>query len=172
MRAARVWSLLFLLTAALATGCGDRPARVPTGEPLDVVRASADLTERSGDVRVFVDAPGESVNAVVDLARGVGPNEIRQRARLALDVIRTATKAVAYGGQQVRGVSTMRYEVTPRGGGDIDVWVDVDGMARRVQLPDGPLAEAPPIQPNGLPGLVTIDFVFSARPVRAGPPDL
>lgn len=153
-----------LVTVAVTGGCAERPPRVPTGDPLEVVQASADLTERAGEIRVFVDAPGESVSAVVDLARGVGPAGIRERARLALDVIRTADKAVAYGGQQVRGASTMRYEVTPRGGGDIDVWVSVDGAARRVQLPDGPLAEDPPIQPNGLPGLVTIDFVLSARP--------
>lgn len=136
------------------------------------MRASADLTERAGEVTVFVDAQGESVNATVDLARGVGPSEIRERARAALEMIRTATKAEAYGGQQVRGVSTMRYEVTPRGGGDIDVWVSVDGAARRVQLPDGPVDEAPPTGSNGLPALVTIDFVISAAEVRAGQPDL
>ena len=139
---------------------------------MEVVRGAADLTERSGSITVFVDAPGESVNAVVDLAGGVGPAEIRERARRALDLIRTADSAVAYGGQQVRGVSTMRYQVTPHGGGDIDVWVSVDGVARRVQLPDGPLAEPPPTQPNGLPGLVTIDFVIPPRLVPAGPPDL
>ena len=127
-----------------------------------MVRASADRTEKAGQIKVFVDAPGESVNAVVDLAKGAGTAEVRERARLALDVIRTADKARAYGGQQVRGVSTMRYDVTPRGGGEIDVWVSVDGLTRRVQLPDGPLDEPPPIQPNGLPGLVTIDFVVPA----------
>ena len=138
-----------------------------------MVRSSADLTERAGEIRVFVDAPGESVNAVVDLARGDGPAEVRDRARLALEVIRTAERAEAYGGQQVRGVSTMRYDVSPRGGGDIDVWVSVDGLVRRVQLPAGPLDEPPPIQQNGLPGLVTIDFVISTQ-AGAGPeaPDL
>ena len=159
---------MLLLVTALTAGCGDRAARVPTGDPLSVVHAAADRTERAGEIRVFVDEPGESVNAVVDLAREAGPTEIRERARSALDVLRTATKAVAYGGQQVRGTSTMRYEVTPRGGGDIDVWVSVDGRARRVQLPDGPLAEPPPLQPNGLPGFVTIDFVFPQAQPRAG----
>lgn len=169
---ARAIAALILFTIALAGACGDSPPRVPTGEPLQVVRASADVTERSGEITVFVDAPGETVRAAVDLAKDLGPSEVRQRARSALDVIRTATKAVAYGGQQVRGVSTMRYEVTPQGGGDIDVWVSVDGMARRVQLPDGPLAEAPPIQPNGLPGFVTIDFVPPERPMAGGLSDL
>ena len=170
---AHAGAVLLLVAVTLAGACGDRPPRVPTGEPLSVVRTSADLTERSGEMRVFVDAPGESVNAVVDLARGAGPVEIRERAGAALAAIRTAEQAEAFGGQQVRGISTMRYDVTPRGGGDIDVWVSVDGRARRVQLPDGPLTEPPPTQANGLPGLVTIDFVFSPQPVvREGPPDL
>lgn len=75
----------------------------------------------------------------------------------------------------------MRYEVTPEAGGDADVWVDVAGRARRVQFPVGSLtASPPPTQANGLPALVTIDFVFPEGPpttttgpvLQPGPPDL
>lgn len=149
---------------------------MPTGDPLTVVQTSADLTPRAGVLRVFVNGPTESLEGEVGLASGTGPPAIRERALAALDVARWATKAVAYGGQQVRGVSTMRYEVTTREGGQVDVWVDVEGVARRVQLPDGPLdASPPPTQANGLPALVTLDFVVirqSAGLRPAGEPDL
>ena len=137
-----------------------------------VVRASADATQRLGEIRVFVDAPGESVNGLVDLARGTGPPEILGRARHALALAGTATKASAYGGQQVRGASTMRYDVTPRGGGRIAVWVDVAGHARRVQFPDGPVsASPPPTQENGLAAVVTVDFLVPEAQVPTGQPD-
>lgn len=164
----------------MATACGDSPPRVPTGDPLEVVRASADLTERVGRVTVFVDSPGESVSGEVDLeaAPGSGPEildrtDIRERARSALDVARRAVTARAYGGQQVRGVSTMRYEITYPGDWEADVWIDVDGRIRRVQAADGATRGSPnPTQPNGLPALVTIDFVFSGAQLPTGQPDL
>ena len=154
--------------------CGDGTPRVPTGDPLTVVQTSAELTAAAGVLRVFVDAPKENLEGEVNLAAETGPADVRERALAALDVARWATKAVAYGGQQVRGVSTMRYDVTTRDGGNVDVWVGVDGVARRILLPDGPLDGTPPsIQENGLPGFVTVDFLVvrpMARP--AGPPDL
>lgn len=162
--------VVLLVAVALSGACGDRPPRVPTGDPLEVVRASAGRTERLGRVTVFVDRPGESVNAELDLASDVrapdigDPSDIREQARAALDVARRAVEAEAYGGQQVRGVSTMRYEVKVPGGWEADVWVDVGGRIRRVQYADG-VKETPespdPTQPNGLPALVTVDFVFS-----------
>ncbi|HUR48161.1 MAG TPA: hypothetical protein VMY88_01330 [Acidimicrobiales bacterium] len=169
--------LLLVLSAALvATACGDGAPRVPTGDPLTVVQTSAERTPRAGLLRVIVTGPEETLDGEVRLVSGTGPSEIRERALAALDVARWATKAVAYGGQQVRGVSTMRYEVTAREGGRVDVWVDVEGFARRIQLPDGPLdGSPPPVRDNGLPGYVTVDFVVVARPqlkIAPGGPDL
>lgn len=170
-RAAGVWTLA--LSSILVAACGDSAPRVPTGDPLEVVRESADVTVNAGLATVYVDSPGESASAAVDLAREVGPEEIRARALEALELARRATKATAYGGQQVRGASTMRYEVTPEGGGRLDVWVDVAGRARRIQFPPGDLsATPPPTQPNGLPALVSIDFEFPDAQLRAGEPDL
>lgn len=171
---------MLLLGLAVLTACGDRPPRVPTGDPLEVVRAAPDLTEQVGRVTVFVDRPGESVSAQLELRRGQTPRylrdrsgildrtDIRERARAALDLARRATEAEAYGGQQVRGVSTMRYEVTVPGGWEADVWIDVGGRVRRVQFADGATPQSPdPTQPNGLPALVTVDFVFP-QAQRAG----
>ena len=158
-----------MLVAAVVGACGDRPPRVPTGDPLEVVRASADLTERVGRVTVFVDSPGDSLRAELNLATDLTSGDIhsrfdiRERARASLDIARRAVGAEAYGGQQVRGVSTMRYDVELPGGWEADVWIDVTGRVRRVQFAEGEKAtpESPdPTQPNGLPALVTVDFVF------------
>lgn len=124
---------------------------------------------------MFVAAPNESVDAEIDLATPRGPAGVRDHALNALRLVRTAKEARAYGGQQVRGTSTMRYEVTAGDGGEFDVWIDVAGRVRRVLLPDGPLtASPPPTLPNGLPALVTIDFVFDGPQLEVAPggPDL
>lgn len=145
-------------------GCTAREARVPTGDPLSVVKAAPGQTANAGPVTVVVSAPGADLEGRVDLATDEGPQDVRRHAGAALERVGEAAKAVPYGGQQVRGASTMRYEVTTGEGTRIDVWIDVEGRVRRVELPDAP-ADAPPeavppTQPNGLPALVTVDFVF------------
>ena len=145
----------------LTASCGDGEPRVPTGEPLSVVRAAADRTIAAGPLTVVVESPRQHVEASIDLAGDEGPVEIRARALEALELARSASEATPYGGQQVRGASTMRYEIETEEGAEADIWIDVEGRARRVQLVDGPLtATPPPTQPNGLPALVTIDFVL------------
>lgn len=151
------------------------PPQVPTGDPLEVVRAAPDLTTRAGRVRVFVAAPLQSLEAELDLSSPDGPEEVREQAVAALDLVRTVDEARPYGGQQVRGAPTMRYEVTVEGGGEFNVWVDVEGRVRRVLRPDGPLTDSPPPKhPTGLPALITIDFVFDEPEVKIAPggPDL
>ena len=149
-----------LAVVVFAVSCGGEP-RVPTGEPLTVVRAAPDLTIAAGTITVIVESPRQNLQDSVDLGREDGPSAVRRRALEALDVARSASEAVPYGGQQVRGASTMRYEIETEDGAEADIWIDVEGRARRVQLVDGPLdASPPPTQPNGLPALVTIDFVL------------
>jgi hypothetical protein len=171
----RLVGLLVLLVALFGGACSNVPQQVPTGDPLEVVKEAPDRTVEAGPVRVFVAAPGESLEAQLDLARASGPSDVRTHALDALQAVRDAEQARAYGGQQVRGASAMRYEVTTGDGGEFDLWIDVEGRVRRVLLPDGPLAASPPpTQANGLPALVTIDFVFDdPGPVIApGGPDL
>lgn len=166
---------LILLGILFGGACANVPQQVPTGDPLEVVKGSPDRTLGAGPVTVFVAAPSESLEAELDLASPAGPQDVRTHALGALQLVRTAKEARAYGGQQVRGASAMRYEVTTRDGGEFDLWIDVEGRVRRVLLPDGPLtASPPPTTPNGLPALVTIDFVFEeTRSTRAtGGPDL
>lgn len=147
---------------------------MPTGEPLTVVRSAPDVTMAAGTITVFVESPRTSLEASVDLGREEGPAEVRERALAALELARSATEAMPYGGQQVRGASTMRYEIETDDGAEADIWIDVEGRARRVQVVDGPLdADPPPTQPNGLAALVTIDFVYPPKmKVAPGGPDL
>ena len=153
--------LALLAFGLLFAACADVEPRVPDGEPLEVVRDAAERTTDGGVVEVFVSRPDGSLEGEVDLARGSGPPDVREQAAAALERLAQATEAVPYGGQQVRGAATMRYEVTTAGA-EIDVWVDGSGRARRVQMPDGePGQSPPPTQENGVPALVTVDFVFA-----------
>ena len=127
------------------------------------MRSAADRTIAAGTIIVIVDSPRENLQGSVDLEREEGSAAVRERALSALDLARSAAEARPYGGQQVRGASTMRYEIETQEGAEADIWIDVEGRARRVQVGDGPLdATTPPTQPNGLPALVTVDFVVPA----------
>lgn len=161
---------LVLALVGFGAACSNVPPQVPSGDPLEVVMEAPDRTIDAGAVRVFVAAPSSSLEAELDLAGLQGPADVRKHALGALEVVRTAADARAYGGQQVRGAPTMRYEVTTRDGGEFDLWIDVEGRVRRVLLPEGPLtASPPPTSPNGLPALVTIDFVFSGPAAEVAP---
>ncbi|MBW3537455.1 MAG: hypothetical protein KY395_06780 [Actinobacteria bacterium] len=167
-------AVLFVIVLAGALGgCASDQPRVPTGDPLSVVKAAPEQTTSAGPVTVVVSAPDEDLEGRVDLATGEGPLEVRRHADIALERVGRAAKAVPYGGQQVRGASTMRYEVTTAEGSRIDVWIDVEGRVRRVELPDAPAdappEASPPTQPNGLPALVTVDFVFPAADPAESP---
>ena len=137
---------------------------MPTGDPLTVVRAAPEATAAAGPVTVFVSGPKRSLEGRINLATAEGPAPVRERAETVLALLGRATKAVPYGGQQIRGASTMRYEVTTQEGTGIDAWIDVEGRARRVEVPDAlPGASPAPTQPNGLPALVTVDFVYAGE---------
>lgn len=143
------------------TACAAGEPRVPPGEPLSVVRAAPAITRNAGAFEVFVSRFGSGDNAEVDLGRGLGPTAVRREAERALDLLADAEEATPYGGQQVRGAPTFRYEVTNSEGATFNAWIDIEGRARRVLTPDGPLSASPaPTHPNGQPALLTIDFVF------------
>lgn len=166
-------AVIGVLMAIALGGCTSNEPRVPTGDPLSVVKAAPEHTANAGPVTVVVSAPDEDLEGRVDLATGEGPPDVRRHADTALERVGRAAKAVPYGGQQVRGASTMRYEVTTAEGTRIDVWIDVEGRVRRVELPDAPPdappEASPPTQPNGLPALITIDFVFPPVDPRSEP---
>lgn len=162
MRALLSVGLLSLLIAAACSGGGE--PRVPEGPPLTVVRDAPAITRSAGRFEVFLEAPGESASAEVDLGAGSGPAEVRARLEALLGLLEDARRATPFGGQQVRGAASFRYEVETAEGADIDVWIDASGRLRRIEVPNVPLPpdETPaPTQPgNGLPSLLTVDLVF------------
>jgi len=151
------------MLALPACSAGGEP-RVPEGEPLTVVRDSPDVTRAGGEFEVFVESPGKVDSATLDLGAASGPAEVRSQLEALLGLLDDAREARPFGGQQVRGAASFRYEVLTVEGADIDVWIDASGRIRRIEVPDVPLPpdETPaPTQPdNGLPALLTVDLVF------------
>jgi hypothetical protein len=149
--------------AAVAGACAGEPG-LPTGDALTVIRDAPAATRSAGEFLAFVQSPGRSRQGDVDLASQTGPVDIRSRVEAVLDLLEDAEEAVAFGGQQIRGASTLRYEVTTAEGADIDVWIDSENRARRIEVPNVPLPppdRPAPTQPeNGLPDLLTVDLVF------------
>jgi hypothetical protein len=176
-----VAALVVTLTVATAA-CSNGPRRLPSGPPLAVVLAAADHTMAAGGATVIVADPTQTRTTRTDLAAPFDP--IEADAVVALDLVRGAVQADPYGGQGVRGASTMRYDVSvdfakaiertpperraalerlrPKVASakpaEIAVWVDVAGRARRVQR-SLELAASPPVTTlDGFPAVVTTDY--------------
>ncbi|HUQ40475.1 MAG TPA: hypothetical protein VM030_10000 [Acidimicrobiales bacterium] len=169
------------LVGGLLAGCGaDRP-KLPTGDPIAIVAGSAEATARLPRARVVVTDPDSNLDAVVTLA-DPGTRDVDRYAAAVLTMLSAASDVDPFGGQAIRGVSTMRYSVTVDAGranrvlgptdplGDLgtstfetDVWIDADRHVRRVQLATVPGKSPPPTARGGVPALLTVDFVSFPR---------
>ena len=187
-------AVIVCVVAALAAGCAGEGASLPEGRPADVVAAAPDATLDEGGAEVIASAPTVTAHATVDFRSGstrarYEPEVSDPRVELAnpiavLDLVRGATNVEAYGGAEVRGVSTMRYDVdidpgrageqTPAerrspvaavaaevGGGTIfaDVYVDRFNRIRRVTIPLDYRELRPMGRERRLVEVVTVDFV-------------
>ena len=180
--------------AALLGACGNgQPG--PTAHPATVVKAAPDLTLATRTAHVATAAPGVTATGRVVFASGRDvltlapptvadpPFGVREPAAV-LDMLRGVTRVRSYGGAEVQGIGTKRYEVdidvakaiaaTPEQrradlhlldgklGQDkalwADVFVDAQGRVRRVLLP----VETAMIRPYGQdqrePALVSVDY--------------
>jgi hypothetical protein len=172
----------FALAVAAAAGCGADRTGGPKGDPTTIVSTSPDRTIAAGTARVDVAIPGATAAGTIDFRDGradlrVQPpsataHELRNPL-VALDVVRAAVKVTPYGGAEVRGASTIKYEleVAPAealeaalGGGltgdtfYADVFIDAQRRIRRVSIPLD-LNERRPSRTNRiLAKLATIDF--------------
>jgi hypothetical protein len=156
-----------LLVALTAAGCGSADDAGPRGEPVGVVRRAPDRTEAAGWARVAGAASGVQSDGSVDLRTGVpqvtvkghqAANPFLTDPALAIDLVRGAVRVVTYGGVEVQGVGTIRFELdvdpvkaiagAPAARRDrlakvlppqkqfyADVYIDTQGRIRRVLLP-------------------------------------
>jgi hypothetical protein len=189
---------LLVVVATLATACGGsgKGDPGPTGEPAAVVAAAPDITLSAGTARVVGAAPG--INATGTVRFGdAEPTLTRAGADrdkpapfgvlepiAVLDLLRGVVSVDPYGGAQVQGIGTKRYELdidlakailaTPaarrgelldldgRLGSDNRVWADVfidsAGRVRRVLLPVRAASDRPYGDDKNIPQLVSGDY--------------
>ena len=158
---------------ALLAACGGDRSGGPRGTPQAVVRAAPDRTVAVGRARVHAAGPGVVSTGTVDFAAHrsqvtvAGPGSEKATAELrdpvvAIDIVRSASKIEPYGGTEVRGVATMKYElqVTPAGARPFfaDVWIDSERRIRRVLVPTDKTKPRPERDDPDRLDLITIDF--------------
>lgn len=180
------------LLALVACGKGD-PG--PEDSPIAVVRAAPDTTVGAGSARVSTTGPYVQATGTVTFVSGRDTMALTGRNTqavpwgvnepvAALDLLRGVIDVFAYGGAQVQGIGTKRYELvldldkamaaTPaarqadlrlldgRIGDDGEVWADVfvdsAGRVRRILLPVATESERPHGDSKRIPQLVSIDF--------------
>jgi hypothetical protein len=188
---------LSVLAVALVGACGSGKGDPgPTGKPSDVVAAAPDITFQSLSAHVVGAAPGYNAVGLVRFGQpepkftitGLkkdkpAPFGVLQPGAV-IDLLRGVVHVTSYGGAQVQGAGTKRYEVdidlfkaiaaTPEPrravlhlldgavGTDNQIWADVfidsNGRVRRVLLPVHTEAERPYGEDKHIPQLVSVDY--------------
>ena len=190
----RVVSALVLVL--VATGCGTGGGDPgPTRRPELVVADAPDITMATRTARVVGAAPNVTARGRVDFATGADTLAPRGRAAdnppfgvlhpaAVVDLLRGVVDVRAYGGAEVQGEGTKRYEVdidvakalaaTPEErradlrllegalGDDnllwADVFIDGNGRVRRVLLPVRTEMDRPYGDDKRIPRLVSVDY--------------
>jgi hypothetical protein len=169
--------------ALVVAACGDDRRGGPTGDPTTIVSQAPDRTAEAGTAKVTIATPSGRGQGTVDFAAGTARIRMTPASAdrpplvadpsLVLDVVRAAASVEPYGGSEVQGASTIRYELdiapspelVERIGGQLrgdtfyaDVYIDADYRIRRVNMPLD-LNERRPSRTNRiLAKLLTIDF--------------
>lgn len=198
----RVAVAVAVLLAAGTGACvgGGEPG--PTAHPDKVVRAAPGITFALGAARVVGAAPGITATGSIVFATGADDLEVAGPLKTeapfgvtepvaVLDLLRGVVKVTSYGGAEVQGIGTKRYEVdidlakaiaaTPEQrradlhildgklGPDDELWADVfvdsQGRVRRVLLPVRTSMIRPYGDDDRIPQLVSVDyFDFGVSP--------
>jgi hypothetical protein len=169
--------------------CGADRTGGPRGDPTAVVGKAPDLTVAARTARVVVATPNAKADGTIDFGTAQATMRVRPltasgpaltKPALAIDVVRAAVSVRSYGGQEVQGASTIKYEVdvapsaalaSQLGGGlrretfYADVFVDSQGRVRRVVIPLDLNERRPSDTHVILAKLVTIDFYDFGTPV-------
>ncbi len=183
--------------ALLATAACGRGEPGPTAPAAQVVDAAPDATLAAGDATVESTGPYVSASGTVDFATGSDDLEVAGRDQRSipwgvvqpvatLDLLRGVVDVRSYGGAQVQGIGTKRYNAdvdiakaiaaTPQArrhdlrlllgevGGDGQLWLDVfiatDGRVRRILLPVELASDRPAFDSKKFPQLVSVDFFY------------
>ena len=121
-----------VIVLVATAGCGADRSGGPRGSSTEVVMAAARRTRNASSARVAVAAPGAQVTGVIDFVgdcstlKVTGPSGIpmpgsaavlpgrlpRDDPKGVLDLLSAVKKINVYGGAEVRGASTIRYELT------------------------------------------------------------
>jgi hypothetical protein len=185
-----------VFVALAATACNGRGDAGPTGNPNAVVAKAPDITFATKNAHVEGAAPGVTASGRVNFATGGDDLTVRGRRKdgppfgvtqpaAVVDLLRGVVRVRAYGGAEVQGEGTKRYEVdidlfkaitsTPVGprrielhaldglvGPDRKVWADVfidkAGRVRRVLLPVHTQTTRPYGQSQIIPAEVSVDY--------------
>lgn len=180
----RAVALALVVTAALTglAGCGKDRSGGPKGDPTEIVSGGPAKTEAAGTARVEVAIRAAVATGAADFVAKTASMQVKpvtasepelRDPLVALDIVRAMASVRVYGGAEVRGASTIKYEldvaptpdlVTRMGVGPkkgtfyADVFVDSLGRIRRVTVPIDPDEKRPSDTHKILAKVVTIDF--------------
>lgn len=171
------------------TGCGKDRTGGPKGTPEAVVTGATAATLGAGRADVEAATADTTSTGWVDFTQrqahvtlaGRDPNGapvLLREPLLAVELLRGAIKIEEYGGAEVRGASTIRYqfEVDPhrtqlgplvaglrRATFFADAWIDSAGRVRQVLVPQN-INETRPVRNSGrVPAVVTVQFFDYAQ---------
>jgi hypothetical protein len=182
-------ALVIAAVAVALVACGSDRSGGPKGDASAIVDRAPDRTIAERSARVQAATPAGSADGTVDFATGRTDVTIRPESAavpalrdplVALDVVRAVASVTPYGGAEVRGASTIKYELDiapppdliaklgrgPKSGTFYaDVFIDAQYRIRRVAFPLDPDEKRPTRDNVILAKLVTIDFYdFGVRP--------
>jgi hypothetical protein len=178
-----------------AAACGGGGDAGPTGRPDAVVAAAPDVTSGTKSAHVVGAAPGVTATGRVDFTtsgdtltvrgqkRATPPFGVTQPAAM-IDLLRGVVHVRSYGGAEVQGEGTKRYEVDidvakavtaaegptreqlrlldERVGADHQIWADVfvdgAGRVRRILIPVHTESDRPYGASQIIPQMVSVDY--------------
>ena len=170
MRYPRSLAALVLSLVVVVPACGRDRSGGPQGDPTTIVNDAPARTLATGRAKVAVATPTAVSDGTVDFSTGKAEMRVRpgsatepglRNPMLAFEVVTNVVGVEPYGGAEVRGASTIRYELDVMRDGAVsyaDVFIDSDRRIRRVSYPIDPAERRPSRTNRILAKLVTIDF--------------
>ena len=181
-RFGRLVFVTFVTVAMATAACGKDRSGGPRGDATSIVMKSPDITAAAGRAKVHVATPNATGDGTVDFGGATAHVAVRPgnqpepefaNPALALDIVRSVVSVLPYGGAEVRGASTIKYEVDVAPPPDLlaklgqtmkhdtfyaDVFVDSKGRVRELARPIDLNEPRPSQSKQILAKQVTVDF--------------